>query len=73
MLSYLHHQDYENSNINIDKLKEKMTNKEILYDHSKDKKNENKWLTSKKLKNIEINLLPEYLRNNKNIYHEWFD
>ncbi len=73
LLSYLHHQDYENSNINIDKLKEKMTNKEILYDHSKDKKNENKWLTSKKLKNIEINLLPEYLRNNKNIYHEWFD
>ena len=73
LLSYLHHQDYENSNINIDKLKEKMTNKEILYDHSKDKKNKNKWLTSKKLKNIEINLLPEYLRNNKNIYHEWFD
>ena len=50
-----------------------MTNKEILYDHSKDKKKENKWLTNKKLKNIEIDLLPEYIRNNKNNYQEWFD
>ena len=73
LLSYLHHQDYENSNLNIDKLKDKMTNKEILYDHSKDKKKENKWLTNKKLKNIEIDLLPEYIRNNKNNYQEWFD
>ena len=70
--SYLHHQDFENSNLSFKDLENKMINRELLYDHNKDKKNQNKWLTDKKLKTAEINLLPDYLKVNKEKYNEWF-
>ena len=70
--SYLHHQDFENSNLSFKDLENKMINRELLYDHNKDKKNQNKWLTDKKLKTAEINLLPDYLKINKEKYNEWF-
>ena len=73
LLSYLHHQDYENSNLTLKQLENKMTKKEILYDHSKDKKRDNKWFSNKRLKNIDIDLLPEHIKLNKNMYQEWFD
>ena len=72
LLSYLHHQDFENSNLSFKDLENKMINRELLYDHNKDKKNENKWLTNKKLKTVDINLLPDYLKINKEKYNEWF-
>ena len=70
--SYLHHQDFENSNLSFKDLENKMINRELLYDHNKDKKNQNKWLTDKKLKTAEINLLPDFLKINKEKYNEWF-
>ena len=73
LLSYLHHQDYESAKMNLDDLKQKMKNKNILYDHNQDKKNNNKWNTDKKLIKINTNFLPEYLIKNTDKYKEWFE
>jgi len=72
LLSYLHHQDYEDSKLTLRDLENKMKNQEILYDHSKDKKNQNKWSSDKKLKIAEISELPKFLEKNKVKYKEWF-
>ncbi len=73
LLTFAHHQDYENSEITLDTLKERMVNKQALYDHSLDKKNNNKWITDKKLKIIGLEYLPSYLKNNKKSFEEWFE
>ena len=73
LLSYLHHQDYENSKINLNELKVKMKNKNILYDHNLDKKNNNKWNSDKKLVKINSDYLPEYLIKNTGKYKEWLE
>ena len=70
--SYLHHQDYESSNLSLSDLENKMKKRELLYDHTKDKKVSNKWMTNKKLKKMEVNHLPKYLQKNKNKYINWF-
>ena len=71
--SYLHHQDYESSNISIKDLEKKISNREILYDHNQDKKSNNKWKTDKKLKIVNFNYLPDFLEKNKSKYKEWLE
>ena len=73
LLSYLHHQDYEKSNISLIDLKNKMENKEVLYDHKKDKKNNNKWLNNEKLIKINQDELPAYLVDQNKKYQDWFE
>ena len=73
LLTFAHHQDYENSEITLDTLKERMVNKQALYNHSLDKKNNNKWITDKKLKKMDLEYLPSYLKNNKKSFEEWFE
>ncbi len=73
LLSYLHHQDYEKSNVSLIDLKNKMANNEALYDHKKDKKNSNKWFSDEKLIKIDFNELPAYLINQNEKYQEWFE
>ena len=50
-----------------------MVNKQALYNHSLDKKNNNKWITDKKLKKMDLEYLPSYLKNNKKSFEEWFE
>ena len=73
LLTFAHHQDYQNSEITLDTLKERMVNKQALYNHSLDKKNNNKWITDKKLKKMDLEYLPSYLKNNKKSFEEWFE
>ena len=73
LLSFAHHQDYEDSKISLNDLKKKMSEKKILYDHSLDKKNQNKWNSNIELKKIDSKYLPLYLNNNKDIFSHWFE
>ena len=72
LLTFLHHQDYEKSNITEEELERKITEKKILYDHSSDKKNKNKWFSDKTLK-VDLNILPDVIINQKKRYKEWID
>ncbi len=73
LLTFAHHQDYENSKISLTDLKKRIEEKRILYDHEKDKKNQNKWHTDKILKKINTNLLPDFVINNLDKYKNWID
>ncbi len=70
--SFLHHLEYEESNIDINSLKNKMKKKKVLYDHSTDKKS-NKWESNVSLVKSEDDELPEYLIKNKDKYIKWLD
>ena len=71
-MNFGHHDEFRLSGITIDKIKEKIINKEMLYDHFADKSSPNKWKSDYKLKLVDEKLLPEFLINNKNKYGEWF-
>ena len=68
-----HHNEFEVSGITLEKLKEQIDNKIVNYNHFADKTEINKYKFEYKLKNINLNLLPQYLRENKYKYEEWFD
>ena len=73
LLTFLHHQDYEQSNISLEDLKVKMNEKKVLYDHESDKSNPMKWDSNKELTKINIESLPLYLINNQEEYSEWLE
>ncbi len=68
-----HHDEFEVSNLDIKKLKEKIDKKEVLYNHFADKKDRSRWDYNYKLKKMDDAFLPKYLVENKSKYKEWFD
>ena len=73
LLTFAHHQDYENSKVSLEELEKKIKERKVLYDHNKDKKNQNKWFSDKVLKKIDLNKLPKIIVENKDKYLEWID
>ena len=73
LLTFAHHQDYEDSKIDLDELEKKVLQKKVLYDHDKDKKKQNKWSSDKILKKIDLKLLPEVIANSRIKYKDWID
>ena len=72
LLTFAHHQDYENSNISFKELQKRIHEKKVLYDHSRDKKMKNKWFSETTLKKIDLSFLPSAIRDEKK-YKEWLD
>jgi len=68
-----HHNEFELSNISINDLKEQIENKMVNYNHLADKTDQNKYKFNYKLKNLDNELLPEFLRLNKTLYKDWFN
>ena len=68
-----HHNEFEESGISINDIKESIKNKFVNYDHSADLRKNNKYAFKYKLKNIEDKYLPEYLTKNKEYFKKWFD
>lgn len=73
MKSFAHHLEYEESGMDIEKLKKNILEKKVFYNHFADKAESNKLDYEAKLKNIDLNELPEYLQKNKYKYKEWID
>jgi len=72
LLNYTHHDEFEKSGINLNQLKEMIKEKKAIYDHSVDQK-QNKWNSKSKLNKVELNRLPDYLRENYKKYSNWID
>ena len=68
-----HHDEFETSGLSVEKIKEKIKNKEMFYDHFADKETKNKWDFNYKLKKIDNEFLPDFLKINSKRYKEWFD
>ena len=71
-MNFGHHDTFRLSGLTIEKIRDKILNKEMFYDHLAEKSSTNKWESNYKLKVIGDEMLPSYLIKNKNKYREWF-
>ena len=65
--------DYENAGISLEQLKSKILERKVLYDHSKDKTNQNKWFSEQTLEQVKLDTLPAFVRNNNVKFQDWLD
>ena len=72
-VNFGHLNEFKLSGLTVEKIREKIKNKEMFYDHFVDQSSTNKWKSDYKLKNYSSSLLPKYLSDNQNKYKEWFD
>ena len=70
--SYLHHREYDLEPLGIEKIKNFVNNKSVIYDHRVDQ-TQYKFSGSQKLEKIELNNLPPDVENNVNFYKEWLE
>ena len=72
LLNFAHHYEYQESGLNIQKIKQLISEKKVIYDHNVDQR-QYKWSGKVKLKKIDTNLLPEYIQSNLEKYNDWLD
>ena len=67
-----HHDEFEMSGINLEKIRDMVKNRYILHNHNADKKDINsKWNRQIKLEKVSVNEIPEHIYNNIKFYSEW--
>ena len=59
--------------IDLNDIKNMVSDKKILYDHFADQKKIHRWDSAVVLKPIDISYLPEYIVNNKEKFKEWLE
>jgi beta-1,4-mannosyl-glycoprotein beta-1,4-N-acetylglucosaminyltransferase len=70
--SYLHHREYDLEPLGIEKIKNFVSNKSVIYDHRVDQ-TQYKFSGSQKLEKIGLDNLPPDVKNNIDFYKEWLD
>ena len=70
--SYLHHTEYELNQVGVKDIKEMIINKKTIYNLKVDSRS-NKFDNGNRLKKIDLNLLPNYILQNKSKFKEWID
>ena len=70
--SYLHHREYDIDPIGIDKIKNFINSKSVIYDHRVDQ-TQNKFAGGQKLEKIDLELLPKHISSNKVKYLYWLE
>ena len=70
--SYLHHREFDEQPLTTTQIEEIIKNKKAIYDLKVDK-TVNKVGNGSKLHKFEIEKLPQYIQENKNIYKEWLE
>ena len=73
MKNFGHHDEFDISGITLEDVKKKMKEKKVFYNHFADKRNPNKWNYDYELKKADLEILPKYLKNNKEKYKNWLD
>ena len=71
MSNFGHHNEFDESGLKINDIKNKIENREMFYNHFLDQTNSNKWKNDYKLKIINENKLPLYVIQNKEKFKEW--
>jgi len=73
MKNFGHHDEFDISGITLEDIKKKIKEKKVFYNHFADKQNLDKWKYEHELKTIGFEVLPNYLRENKDKYKNWLD
>ena len=72
LLNQEHHDEYKLAKDKLPSVSELIKRKSIIYNHEA-KSSEYKFSKEFKLKNVTLDYMPVYLKENKNKYKEWFD
>jgi len=70
--SYLHHREYDIDPLGLDKIKNFINSKSVIYDHRVDQ-TQYKFSGGQKLEKIDLELLPKYISSNKVKYLDWLE
>jgi beta-1,4-mannosyl-glycoprotein beta-1,4-N-acetylglucosaminyltransferase len=70
--SYLHHREYDIHPVGIDKIKNLINSKSVIYDHRVDQ-TQHKFSGGQKLVKIDLEFLPRYISSNKEKYLNWLE
>ena len=69
--NYGEHNEFNLSGITKQNIKDLIENHELYFDHSLDKKGQDKYSSKIKLDKVDLNHLPKYLSDNINKYQKW--
>ena len=72
LLNFAHHYEFEQSGLKIKDIRKLIKEKRVMYDHNVDQRGY-KWSGKAILKNIDMNLLPNYITENVEKFKEWLD
>ncbi len=72
LMNFAHHYEFEKSGLQVDDIKNYISEKKVVYDHNVDQKGY-KWSGKSKLKKMETDILPKYVSSNFNKYKNWID
>ena len=70
--SYLHRQEFDENPLSLEQIENIIQNKTAIYNLGVDQR-QNKFGSGPKLTKIEKNEIPEYLKNNSDIFSKWLD
>jgi len=70
--SYLHHREYDIDPVSIDKIKNLINSKSVIYDHRVDQ-TQYKFGGGQKLEKIDLEFLPNFISSNKKKYLDWLE
>jgi beta-1,4-mannosyl-glycoprotein beta-1,4-N-acetylglucosaminyltransferase len=70
--SYLHHREYDIDPVGIDKIKDLINSKSVIYDHRVDQ-TQYKFGGGQKLEKIDLEFLPRHINSNKEKYLDWLE
>ena len=73
MFNFGHHNEVEESGIDLEKIKEMVEEKKVYYDHLVDKTQQKHRREGYELKKLDFSELPSYLTKNFETYKKWFD
>ena len=68
-----HHNEYDESGLNVKDIQFCIDNRIVNYNHLADKSDSNKYTAEYKLKLVNDEILPKFLVENKDKYKNWFD
>ena len=72
LLNFAHHYEFEESGLKTNDLRKLINEKRVMYDHNVDQKGY-KWSGKSILKKINLNYLPNYIKDNAERFKEWLD
>ena len=70
--NYGEHNEFELSGLSEKDIKNLIDNNELYFNHSGDKRSENKYSAKSKLDKQSLDVLPKYLIDNYEKYKDWF-
>jgi len=71
--SFLHHVDFQESNLTKHDIENKIKKNLVFYDHQANSDQKNKWEFEKKLHKFKVSELPNHISNNLEKFSNWIE